>query len=58
MKHLYIDIGEDTWILMSEKDAELKRLLYLRFDGDKELVIRDSKGNEIDKLRLDELYTK
>jgi len=57
MKHLYIDIGSNTWILM-DKDSEVKRLLYERFEGDKELIIRDSKGNEIDKLRLDELYTK
>jgi hypothetical protein len=58
MKNLntWIDTGEDTWILMSENDAELKRLLYLRFDGEKELVIRDNNGVELERLKLNELY--
>ena len=57
MKKVNIDYGTGIIELRDNNESAVKKFLYSKFDGEKELQIRDEKGNIIDTLKLEDLFT-
>ena len=57
MKKVNIDYGTGIIELRDNNESAVKMFLYSKFDGEKELQIRDEKGNIIDTLKLEDLFT-
>lgn len=54
---VWIEIEPEVSLLLTDKnEQEVKALLYSKFSGDKELILKDMKGKELDRLRLNELF--
>ena len=51
-----IERNGDTWIRMDNNDIAIKAALYSRFNGNRDLTIRDKSGKKIERLTLSELY--
>jgi hypothetical protein len=58
MEKVFLHFGSGMVELTDQNESEIKHFLYSNFDGDKMLKILDENGKTIDKLKLEDIFTK
>jgi hypothetical protein len=58
MEKVFLHFGSGMVELTDQNESEIKHFLYSNFPPDKMIKVLDENGKTIDKLKLEDIFTK